>query len=196
MQQEFYIFRHGQTDYNLQNRWQGCGFDLPLNATGREQAQNLANKLKDKKLQIIYSSNLRRAAETADIVAEKLGIPRAYNTNLREICLGEAEGLTVQEVKARNPEFYKKWISLDAKYDNLRFAGGESKAEVGLRMLTALREISSEAQKYRIIGIASHEDSILQLLKLLSLPLEHIDNAGYFHIVREEGSFKLVLETA
>ena len=96
-------------------------------------------------------------------------------------------------LKARNPEFYKKWISLDAKYDNLRFAGGESKAEVGLRMLTALREISSEAQKYRIIGIASHEDSILQLLKLLSLPLEHIDNAGYFHIVRDGKEFKLVI---
>lgn len=59
MHKDFYIFRHGETDYNKEKRWQGCGIDIPLNQTGILQAQELAKHLEGKGIEHIYSSNLK-----------------------------------------------------------------------------------------------------------------------------------------
>lgn len=191
MQQDFYIFRHGQTDYNLEHRWQGCGIDAPLNETGRSQALALVPKLAEKKLQIIYSSCLRRAAETADIVARQLNLPRAFCSDLREICLGNAEGLRADEVEARYPEFFRCWMSPDPQYAALAFPGGESKLEVRRRMLKALEQIADNAPQFNCFGIASHEDSILLLLENFGISLPHIANTSLYHLVRRDGRWEL-----
>ena len=65
MRKDFYIFRHGQTDYNKEHRWQGCGIDVDLNEEGLGQAERLAQKLEPYGLEHIYSSNLQRALHTA-----------------------------------------------------------------------------------------------------------------------------------
>ena len=75
MKKDFYLFRHGQTDMNAAGRWQGRGIDLPLNETGREQARELAAALTPAALEVVFSSPLKRAVQTAQIVAEILRIP-------------------------------------------------------------------------------------------------------------------------
>ena len=91
---DFYIFRHGETDINKQKRWQGSGTDVDLNETGRVQAACLFDKLKDKKLEIIYSSPLIRAYHTAQIAAKPLGIEVVKFPDLRECHYGVAEGIS------------------------------------------------------------------------------------------------------
>ena len=71
MRKDFYIFRHGETDYNAQKRWQGQGIDIDLNKTGLKQAEDLAEKMQHLGLEIIYSSPLKRARQTAEFVAKK-----------------------------------------------------------------------------------------------------------------------------
>ena len=95
---DFYIFRHGETDINKQKRWQGSGTDVDLNETGRAQAACLFDKLKDKKLEIIYSSPLIRAYHTAQIAAKPLGIEVVKFPDLRECHYGVAEGMTFDDV--------------------------------------------------------------------------------------------------
>ena len=91
MRKDFYIFRHGETDYNKEMRWQGCGVDLPLNATGIAQAVTLSERLKPLKLEVIYSSPLKRALETAQIAASQLKLKVKLLPDLREGCLGVCE---------------------------------------------------------------------------------------------------------
>ena len=69
MRKEFYVFRHGETELNRQKRWQGSGMDYELNESGRQQAEELAQKLAGKGLEIIFSSPLKRALQTAETVA-------------------------------------------------------------------------------------------------------------------------------
>ena len=75
MRKDVYLFRHGQTDANKELRWQGCGINLSLNEEGRVQAFSVLEKLRNAGLECIFSSPLKRALETAEIVAEALNLP-------------------------------------------------------------------------------------------------------------------------
>ena len=90
MRKDFYIFRHGQTDYNLERRWQGCSLDIGLNKKGIAQAEEMALNLQDKNLEIIFCSHLKRAHQTAEIAAKHLGINITTIEDLREGCFGIA----------------------------------------------------------------------------------------------------------
>ena len=68
MRKDFYLFRHGETDYNKEHRWQGCGIDVSLNSRGIIQAQELASRLRECRIEHIYSSGLKRALQTAQMV--------------------------------------------------------------------------------------------------------------------------------
>ena len=76
--------RHGQTDWNVKHRSQGWN-DIPLNETGVEQAKNTASKLAGIDIETIYSSDLKRAKKTADIISAKLDLPVHYTKRLREM---------------------------------------------------------------------------------------------------------------
>jgi broad specificity phosphatase PhoE len=84
--------RHGETDWNRERRYQGHA-DEPLNEVGRAQARQLAAELRTATLSAVYSSDLRRASETADIVGEALGLPVTLDMRLREIDVGSWEGV-------------------------------------------------------------------------------------------------------
>ncbi|WP_114855922.1 histidine phosphatase family protein [Brachybacterium sp. YJGR34] len=100
----FGLVRHGQTDYNLQNRFQGSS-DIPLNATGIEQAHHALDGLPDVEWDVILSSPLQRAEQTARIIAEDHGIPfGGTEERLVEIHWGVAEGEPVEEMEERYPE--------------------------------------------------------------------------------------------
>ena len=102
MRKDFYIFRHGETDYNKEKRWQGSGIDAELNENGMKQAEKLIENLVGKNVQIIYSSGLRRAIKTAEIVAAELGVETKIITDLHEGNLGQTEGMLKSEVAYNN----------------------------------------------------------------------------------------------
>ena len=134
MRKDFYIFRHGETDYNKEKRWQGCGIDTDLNENGIRQAHELAEVLAPKNLQIVYSSCLKRAVETAEIVAKASGVAVKKIEDLREGCFGEAEGMRKVEVAEKYPEVFELWYDDETDYMDVAFPGGETKHEMQERM--------------------------------------------------------------
>jgi broad specificity phosphatase PhoE len=97
------LARHGETDWNREGRWQGWA-DPPLNETGRAQARALAEQLQETPFDAVYSSDLRRAHETAEIVAAPHGVPVVTDPGLREIDVGTWSGLTQTEIELRFPD--------------------------------------------------------------------------------------------
>ena len=94
------LARHGETDWNREGRWQGWA-DQPLNDTGREQARGLAEQLRSTPFDAVYTSDLRRASETAEIVAAPHGVPVVADPELREIDIGSWSGLTKSQIQER-----------------------------------------------------------------------------------------------
>jgi len=155
-----FVFRHGETDWNRERRLQGQ-FDVPLNATGLAQAAALAERLKLHRLDAVVSSDMRRAWTTGSIVAAALGIPILAEPGLREISVGEAQGLLWEEARARfGADLSERWYS----EDDVCFPGGETGAETRARGLAALRQFTA-AQAYRRIGVSTHGAMIRQLMK-------------------------------
>ena len=97
------LVRHGETDWNRERRWQGWA-DPPLNDTGRAQARALAEELGGTPFDAVYASDLRRASETAELLAEPHGVPVVLDPGLREIDVGSWSGLTHEEITARFPD--------------------------------------------------------------------------------------------
>jgi broad specificity phosphatase PhoE len=101
------LARHGETDWNRDGRWQGLS-DTRLNDLGREQARALAAELDDS-VDVVYSSDLARARETAEIVAARLGLEVRLDPRLRERGFGAWEGLTSVEIENRFAESHRRW---------------------------------------------------------------------------------------
>jgi broad specificity phosphatase PhoE len=101
-----YLARHGETDWNRDGRWQGHT-DIELNDAGRAQAGTLADLLRGRDIARVHTSDLRRARETAEIVAARLGVEGlVVDRDLRERSFGIFEGLTRDECAARFPELW------------------------------------------------------------------------------------------
>jgi len=96
------LIRHGQTDWNVEGRWQGH-IDIPLNEAGRAQARLLAQRLSTWPIKAIYSSDLSRAAESAEILGEHLNLQPSYLVALRERNGGLLQGMTTKEIQDQLP---------------------------------------------------------------------------------------------
>ena len=96
------LARHGETDWNRDGIWQGHG-DPPLNELGRRQAADLAVRLADVQIDALYSSDLRRAYETAEIVGRAKGLEITADPDLREMDVGSWSGLTSEDIATRFP---------------------------------------------------------------------------------------------
>ena len=103
------LVRHGETDWNRDGRWQG-GSDTRLNDLGRQQARALAEQL-DGEIDVLYSSDLARARETAEIVAAELGLEVRLDPRLRERGFGSWEGLTTIEIEERFADAHRRWLA-------------------------------------------------------------------------------------
>jgi alpha-ribazole phosphatase len=101
------LARHGETDWNRDGRWQGHS-NTSLNARGRQQAHELADELTEE-IDVVYSSDLARARETAEIVAGRLGLEVQVDPRLRERGFGSWEGLTGDEIEQRDGEALERW---------------------------------------------------------------------------------------
>jgi broad specificity phosphatase PhoE len=133
------LARHGETDWNREKRWQGLA-DHSLNARGREQARTLAERLEPLAFSAVYASDLRRAHETALIVAERKGLRVTPMRELRELDVGSWTGLSYEEVKERLPDAYNEMRTRTGR----GWEGGETYAEMGRRVLEAMRWIARE----------------------------------------------------
>jgi broad specificity phosphatase PhoE len=105
------LVRHGETDWNRDGRWQGHS-DTSLNDLGRRQALELAEELD--RVDVVYSSDLARARETAEILAERLDLEVRVDERLRERSFGAWEGLTTAEIERDFAEAHGRWRSGEA----------------------------------------------------------------------------------
>ena len=144
-----YLARHGESDWNAANRFQGHS-DRPLTELGRKQAHALADLVADKRVEAIYSSPLMRALETARIVAARTGVEVTTRDDLREVDTGSWSGLSRAEVQKRFPDGFARWISGGAGWED-----GESYDRMAERVLAALRAIAAAHPKGRVL-IVSH----------------------------------------
>lgn len=186
MRKDFYVFRHGETELNQQKRWQGSGMDYDLNENGVKQAQGLIEKLKDKGLEKIYSSPLKRAKHTAEVVAQVLNIPVEVRNDLRECFYGVAEGKLIADLQKEVPEIVNNWNN--PNYFNIKFEDGESKKEALDRVLAELVKITSE--DFNIAGIAIHGGTMGAMLNYLHYDFDKLANCAAFHLVYENGEWK------
>jgi len=163
-----YLARHGQTAWNVAQRWQGIT-DIPLDDVGIAQAAKLAKKMTHYPIQAIYSSPLQRAAVTAQAVAEKLQLSITYNKELEEIRLGEWEGFTSAEIIEKHSDKFSIW---EQSQDGQIGLGVESNCDLQQRAWTAFDAICQKETADTLI--VSHGAWINRLLcKILCIPLQH-----------------------
>ena len=150
-----WLIRHGETSWNAERRFQGHT-DVPLNATGLSQAKRLAERLKedhrDDAFAIIYSSDLGRARQTAQVTAQATGLELLIHTGLRERHYGVLSALTPEEMAARHPEAYAQWQARDPDYI---LPEGESLAAFNQRVMRTLEEIA-EAHPWQQVLVVAH----------------------------------------
>jgi glucosyl-3-phosphoglycerate phosphatase len=133
------LLRHGQTDYNLAGRMQGH-LDSQLTDTGRAQAVTVAPEIARMAPDLLISSDLRRAIDTADIVGAATGLPVKLDPRLRETHLGEWQGRTVEEIEQAWPGAIATWRS-DPGWAP---PGGESRIDVVYRSRPVVEELDEE----------------------------------------------------
>lgn len=189
------IFRHGETDWNKNKKLQGH-VNIPLNETGHQQATELAHRLPPASLDIIYSSDLMRAKDTAAKVAHHHSLEVVYDARLREKSFGHAEGLTVNQVIEKfGQEKWDNFRSTSPETWDECFAGGETRRTCLNRVLDVLCEIKDE-NKYQTVGISTHGGVIRSLMAHGGIKSDStivIGNCHEFHVTlksREELVFE------
>ena len=166
MPNRFILIRHGSTDWNIAKRYQGQT-DIPLNNEGRKQAKELAKMLQKVPIDLIYTSDLSRAYETAEIIAEGRKIPIHRLKSFRETHVGHWEGLTVDEIHGNYPEDVER-LKKDPIHG--KRPGGESRGMMLERVNKAIHKTSYS--KISFLSTSHHtgkrksEPSINSLVKI------------------------------
>ena len=158
-----YLVRHGQTQWNVEKRFQGRG-NSPLTKKGLDEIEFLKKKMKQVPLTAAYSSPRERAYQTASIIAEPHGIQVEKRESFGEIDLGRWEGKTLRAIKRQDPGLYHAFF-----YQPDKFApeeGHESMEAVQNRSYAALREIADRHEGERVL-VVSHAITLRLLLLIL-----------------------------
>jgi len=148
---ELLFIRHGETDWNRQQRFQGQ-IDVPLNPTGHAQAARLAARLAAERFDAFFTSDLGRARETAAPLAAAWGQSPVAVPGLREQSFGTWEGLDVPTIKDRHGAMWQDWLQ---HHGDFALPGGESLRQFHARVLIAVRGIAAHAHGRRL-AIVTH----------------------------------------
>jgi len=143
------FIRHGETDWNVEKRIQGQ-IDIPLNETGRAQALAMAFSAAHHNFDAIYSSDLMRARNTANMLAARRGLDVKILPPLRERHFGIFQGLTAAEGKVSQPEAHARYLARDPDYD---FETGESMASLAKRVEAAVQEMTQHHAGHTIAAV-------------------------------------------
>jgi broad specificity phosphatase PhoE len=137
-----HLARHGQTAYNAEGRFQGH-LPVPLDDTGRAQARELAEAVADVEVTTLVCSPLARARETADIVAQRIGLTPEEDARCAETDTGDWTGRSFAEIEAEDPEGFRRFQVSDPTF---RYPGGESFAEQSERVQDGLRDLRARPE--------------------------------------------------
>lgn len=148
---EIWLIRHGITDWNRQRRFQGHR-DIELAPEGREQARRLGERLAGAGLSAVLTSDLSRARQTAQAVAECSGLELRADAGLRERCYGDFEGRTWDEIAEAFPEASAAWRARDPDY--VLPGGGESLREFARRCTAAFERIARSHAGQRVAAVS------------------------------------------
>ena len=159
------LIRHGESVGNAEGRMQGQ-FDSPLNDRGRDQARALLARLQGEgwKPSVLYSSDLRRAVETAGILATGLGAPVTLDARLREYDIGVLSGVVWREVEVLYPEL---WRRLQQRDESSAIPGEEGLAAFHRRLSSAAAGILAAHQQDEIVAVVAHGGTLGMILVYL-----------------------------
>jgi probable phosphoglycerate mutase len=146
------LARHGETEWNKSGRFQGHA-NPPLNDAGRGQATVLAEQLAGEGIDAIYSSDLLRASETARTVGRRLGVAVVEDQGLREIDVGSWSGLKRDEIAARFPDGFERWMRGELGHD------GETREQLTERVVATVERIA-RAHAGETVLIVTHGGAI------------------------------------
>ena len=145
------LIRHGETDWNVDGRYQGQA-DPPLNKKGWLQARQLAEQLQGAKIGVLYTSPLLRAKQTADIVARHLEIPLHVEPRLMEIHQGDWQTRLRAEIESLYPDLFRRW---ETEPWQVTPPKGEHLSQVQKRVDTAIEEILARHPGEKV-GVVAH----------------------------------------
>jgi len=198
---DFLLIRHGETAWNRELRFQGQ-LDVPLNDMGLAQAQ----RLKERMVQALaewqvqgrvptrlISSDLQRAQQTAQPVAEVLGHTCELNAGLREQCYGMFEGMRSPDIQAQYPEAWRRWLAFDA---DVAVEGAETTRAFHARVIAALQDLANQYQGEHVVvvthgGVLDMVWRHAQSMSLSGPRVCDIPNAGLNHVVWRDGTLHI-----
>ena len=179
------LIRHGQTDWNVEGRWQGQA-DPPLNERGRGQAYlvSLELELAQQKMTTLYSSDLRRAMETAQIIGTALELQVVPDPRLREINLGLWQGMLSTDIRQEYTRAFHSWY---ASPQDVCPPGGEGLGSLASRVLQVTNEIMQQ-HPGETVGIVAHEFPIAVILcRAVNMDLGHLRE-----MIPQTGSWRIL----
>ncbi|HEY2380659.1 MAG TPA: alpha-ribazole phosphatase [Terriglobia bacterium] len=164
-----WLVRHGLPE-GVEGRCHGR-LDVPLSAEGIVQARETAARLAEQDLSAVYSSGLRRAIETARILADRLRLDIRTMEGLAEIDFGDFEGMTYEDIQQQYPEAFESWMRHPAE---AQFPNGESLSGLAARVNTVLDSLLSR-HRNESIAVVAHSGVIRYLVgQALSMPKDQI----------------------
>lgn len=173
---EFYLIRHGQTAWNRDRVFRGRA-DIPLDDTGRAEAEAVASWMKDVQLDGVYSSPLSRALETARMLARDRGLRVQTLDGLLDIDYGKWQGLSETEVGDAYPDLVRQW---ETSPHTVKFPEGESLAAVRTRSLACVHDLARR-HPGGTLALISHR----VVLKVLCLTLLELPDSHFWRIQQD-----------
>ena len=192
------LVRHGQTEWNIGagggERFRGR-VDLSLDDAGLAQAGALAQRLADRPIVAVYSSPLKRAVETAQPTAQRLGLPVQLLPGIIDINYGDWQELSHDEVAQAHPHLYSRWLETPHR---VKFPHGESLRQVRLRGMAALKEVAARHEGQTVLMMAHQVVNKALVCAMLGLGNSHFwrirqDNACLNVFEHHDGIFTAVL---
>lgn len=153
------LIRHGETDWNIEGRYQGQS-DIPLNENGMQQARLLAAKIAHEDISAVYSSDLIRTRGTAQALADAQGVSVQIDTRLREIGLGVWEGMVVGDIQTQYKDMFEERRRAPAHFAP---PGGETTTQFLERLLRAVNEIAARHPN-QTVAVVTHGFAVAVLL--------------------------------
>lgn len=194
---KIYLFRHGETDWNKNKDTKYCeeSHDVPLNETGVEQARQNAQNLKDKGIEYVYTSKLKRANQTGRILADLLGVGFEVVDGLEEFSMYDDTviGLTRAEIKEKiGVEKHKLCMESRDELMDWRPLNCETKREARARVVEAINNIC-KTTPYGIIAIASHGAIIKEFLKACNYEdISKLKNCEVVEMEYDNGTINII----
>jgi len=164
------LVRHGETYWNEQRRVQGGDSDVELNEVGWKQAAKLVSFLRNENIDAVISSPLKRALVTAQIIAGQHQLPLEIHDGLKEIDVGELEGLSLSSLSITFSQLLMQWWQGGAE----RLPGGESFVELQKRCWEAVEPLLLKYENGTVLIISHYFVTLAIIFKALDLPLEYL----------------------